>query len=193
MEVQRQELADLELEADFASLKGFGDVWRNDFSSLRNVLREANSLARVHALYKEEEARLGKQYPVVCCSRMDVLYFDKLPQACVQELMELDAGTVFVPDFHEWRLSSEGSISRSGGMNDRFAIGGPHAMRAYAAARVPSMHDFCTAKKLPLHTETFLQWHMKKAGANVKRLHFRFQRLRANGEVHSGDRELLPS
>ena len=52
----------------------------------------------------------GKLYPVVCCSRMDVLYIDKLPAACVEELQALsDPSTVFVPDFHEWKMSSTGS------------------------------------------------------------------------------------
>ena len=197
-ELQSQEAVDLEQSAELERLKAHGDAWRNEFVSLRNVLREANSLSRVHALMAAAEERQGFRYALVCCSRMDVFYVDKLPPECVRELRKAHDGSLapnalFVPSFHEWRLSSDGAICRSGGMNDRFAVGAPTAMRAYAAGRLDAMLPFCEAKRLPLHTETFLQWHMRREGADARRMHFRLQRLRANGEVHDGDRELLPS
>ena len=75
-----------------------------------------------------EETRSGSRYALVCCSRMDVLYVDRLPSECTSELRKALDGSLaphslFVPNFHEWRLSSSGGISRTGGMNDRFAIG----------------------------------------------------------------------
>ena len=195
-ELQSQDAVDAAQQAALERLKRFGDAWHNDFGSLRNVLREANSLARAYALMEAAEEQAGTRYGLVCCSRMDVLYVDKLPTDCAAELRRAldgadDPAVCFVPNFHEWRLSLNG-ISRTGGMNDRFAIGTRAAMRAYAAERLDSFERFCEAKQLPLHTETFLQWHMRQKRADVRRMHFRLQRIRANGEVHDGDRELLP-
>ncbi|KAL1520004.1 hypothetical protein AB1Y20_023485 [Prymnesium parvum] len=196
VQFQSQDEADRAHSALFERLQAHGDAWQNHYTSLRNVLREANSLARAHELMRAAEKQSGQEYAVVCCSRMDVLYVDSLPVECIQALQraaddQLDPNVLFVPNFHEWRLSQRG-ISRSGGMNDRFAIGGPRAISAYATERLVNMELFCESTNLPFHTETFMQWLMRREGVNVVRMHFRLQRLRATGEVHDGDRELLP-
>lgn len=112
------------------------------------------------------------------------------PDECVRSLAGLPPGCVWVPSFHEWELRSNNLIYPTGGMNDRFAIGCRHAMRAYAN-RLPACVEYCRSLSRMFHTETFLKHHLAQARVQVRRMGgFRFQRIRGTGQVHDTDREL---
>jgi hypothetical protein len=111
------------------------------------------------------------------------------PDECVKGLRNLEPGTIYVPSFHEWELRADNLIYPTGGMNDRFAIGCRHAMRAYAD-RIPACVDYCRALRRMFHTETFLKYHLACAGVRVRKMRFRFQRIRGTGQIHDIDREL---
>jgi hypothetical protein len=112
------------------------------------------------------------------------------PEQCVRGLRQLEPGTIYVPDFHEWELRGDGLIYPTGGMNDRFAIGCRHAMRVYAD-RLPACVDYCASRHSMFHTETFLKHRLAVANVSVRKMRFRFQRIRGTGEVHDTDLELL--
>ena len=71
---------------------------------------QLNSISVVTDLWRSAETR----YDAVVYLRPDVLYNCPFP---VKTLENLEDDTVYVPDFHEWS-----------GVNDRFAMGKPHAV-----------------------------------------------------------------
>jgi len=188
-EITSQDAVDREFQSHFNELKRYGDAWFNHFVSLRNVLRQYNSLQQAYALMEAEQRHSGQAYTVVCCSRMDVLYLDLLPDAVVRSVEAMPPGSIYVPSFHEWELRADNLIYPTGGMNDRFAIGCRHAMGVYAN-RIPHAVQYCQTVRRMFHTETFLKWHLTRGKVDVHKMKFRFQRIRANGEVHDIDREL---
>mmetsp|Transcript_29770 Transcript_29770/g.80027 ORF Transcript_29770/g.80027 Transcript_29770/m.80027 type:complete len:303 (+) Transcript_29770:248-1156(+) len=189
VEMQDQGVVDKVHLAQFNELKRYGDAWFNHYVSLKNVLRQYNSLHRAYKLMELEQEEKGIQYTILCASRMDVLYLDNLPDSCVQSLAQLDPGTIFVPNFHEWELREDNLIYPTGGMNDRFAIGCRHAMRVYTD-RVEHAVSFCRQRARMFHTETFLKWHLAQRRVTVRKMPFRFQRIRGSGDIHDTDREL---
>mmetsp|Transcript_23795 Transcript_23795/g.70104 ORF Transcript_23795/g.70104 Transcript_23795/m.70104 type:complete len:311 (-) Transcript_23795:304-1236(-) len=189
VEMEDQSVVDKVLYNEFLELKRYGDAWFNHYVSLRNVLRQYNSIQQVYKLMEKEQEERGFEYSIVCCSRMDVLYLDNLPDDCIQALHNIEPGTIWVPNFHEWELRSDNLIYPTGGMNDRFAIGCRHAMRVYTQ-RIASAVQFCRQKYRMFHTETFLKWHLAQHRVAVRKMRFRFQRIRGTGEIHDIDREL---
>ena len=111
------------------------------------------------------------------------------PEQCVRAIRQLEPGTIYVPDFHEWELRDDRLVYPTGGMNDRFAIGCRHAMRVYAD-RIPACVDYCASRNVMFHTETFLKYRLAAANVTVRKMRFRFQRIRGTGAVHDVDQEL---
>ena len=89
------------------------DIYRNNFTSIQNLMCQLNSLATVTQLWRNS----GVHYDAVAYMRPDVLYNCPFP---VKQLEELKPNTVYIPDFHHWR-----------GLNDRFAMGEPHVVHLW--------------------------------------------------------------
>ena len=89
------------------------DIYRNNFTSIQNLMCQLNSLATVTQLWRNS----GVHYDAVAYMRPDVLYNCPFP---VKQLEELKPNTVYIPDFHHWR-----------GLNDRFAMGAPEVVQLW--------------------------------------------------------------
>lgn len=177
--IDTQDIIDAQLKPLFETLCAHGDAWSNEFISLRNALRQYHSIDCAHSLMEAHvhTEKGGRPYEMIIASRMDMLYVDDLD---VEALMQGTPGLndIYLPDFHEF-----------GGVNDRFAIGGPDAMRAYCSARLEWTTAFCKARARPMHSESFLAWRLERSDDRVcvRKMRFRLRRIRANGRVQDAE------
>ena len=89
------------------------DPFKDDFNSVKNLLCQLNSVASVTHMWRAD----AHPYDAVVYLRPDVLFNCPFP---VDVLEALEDDTVYVPDFHHY-----------GGVNDRFAMGKPHAVERW--------------------------------------------------------------
>jgi hypothetical protein len=199
VEVQNQNQVDAEYEELLRDLKRYPDVYFDKHASLRNCIRGQHSMERGMKLVEQHEAAHGFRYSIICSTRADVLYIDPLPDECVSDLLEATQnaktsteeepdGVLWIPDWGEYRLhevSPDGfNISDHGGANDKFAIGSRNALRKWAS-RTSIYRDY-SREKGPWHCETFMAWHILRQNLSVRKMHFRFLRVRANRNVEDG-------
>jgi hypothetical protein len=153
---------EVDREIDFDYLKNFGDSWRNDFSSLRNLLRQFYSLNAVTDLLLQD----GGQYDLVIFSRVDLRFETRL------KLPKIRPGTIYTAWFDRYR-----------GLNDRFALGDLPTMVAYGR-RQSMARQYCSELKIPLTAEHYLLWYMKQKGIATRFLtSLEFTRIRAQGKI----------
>jgi hypothetical protein len=155
-----QEEVDQAIDFDF--LKQYGDSWQNDFSSLKNLLRQFHSLNAVTDLLLQD----GVPYDLVIFSRVDLRFEVRL------ELPKIRPGTLYTAWFDRFR-----------GLNDRFGLGDLPTMVAYGR-RQSMAREYCSELKIPLTAEHYLLWYMKRKGFATGFLtSLNFSRLRAQGKV----------
>jgi hypothetical protein len=87
--------------------------WAYDSSTVRNILRAANSLALVWAIMTDFADAKNIVYDAVIMLRPDVLYLRDID---VLQRKPVAPATVYLPAFQSW-----------GGFNDRYAYGGEYA------------------------------------------------------------------
>jgi hypothetical protein len=153
---------EVDQKIDFDYLKSFGDSWRNDFSSLRNLLRQFYSLNAVTDLLLRD----GGQYDLVIFSRVDLRFEVRL------RLPKIRPATLYTAWFDRFR-----------GLNDRFGLGDLPTMVAYGR-RQSMVRQYCSELKSPLTAEHYLLWYMKRNGFATGFLtSLEFTRLRAQGKI----------
>jgi hypothetical protein len=147
---------------DFDHIKQYGDSWRNDFSSLKNLLRQFYSLNAVTDLLQRD----GMAYDLVIFSRVDLRFEVPL------RLPKIRPATLYTAWFDRFR-----------GLNDRFGLGDLPTMVAYGR-RQSMVRQYCTELKIPLTAEHYLLWCMKKQGIAAGFLtSLEFNRIRAQGKI----------
>jgi len=147
---------------DFDHIKQYGDSWRNDFSSLENLLRQFYSLNAVTDLLLRE----GRHYDLIIFSRVDLRFAVRL------KLPKIRPATLYTPRFDRFR-----------GLNDRFALGDLPTMVAYGR-RQSMARQYCSHLGVPLTAEHYLFWCMKKQGFATRFLtSLEFNRIRAQGKI----------
>ena len=160
-----QEIVDQQIDFDY--IKKFGDVWRDDFNSLKNVLRQFYSLNAVTDLLLRE----GRGCDLVIFSRVDIRFETPV------EIPRVRPRTLYTPWFDKYH-----------GLNDRFAMGDLETMVVYGR-RQSAIRDYCEQTGRPLSAEGSLRWY-----ARIKKLRTRdltsvnFSRVRAHGEISPMDR-----
>jgi hypothetical protein len=87
--------------------------WSYDSTTVRNILRAANSLALVWAIMADYADAKNIVYDAVIMLRPDVLYLKDID---VLRRKPVAPATVYLPAFQSW-----------GGFNDRYAYGGKYA------------------------------------------------------------------
>jgi hypothetical protein len=161
-----QQEVDRQIESDFQYLKQFGDLWHDDFGSLKNLLRQFYSLNAVTELL----VRNQEPFDLVIFSRVDVRYESPV------EIPVIHSRTLFTPWFDKYR-----------GLNDRFAMGDFETMVTYGR-RQSMIRQYCEETKRPLGAEQYLLWYAKKKGLQMRDLtSMNFSRVRANGTVRAID------
>jgi hypothetical protein len=145
-----------------------GDAFHDGFQSLRNLLLQLESL------YHVTQRVAAAQPDVVVFARPDLLYHEPLAREDVAYALA-HPDSVSLPCWESW-----------GGMNDRLAICGARAWRAYGGRLLLADH-FCERTRRPLHSETFLAYAMAFAGVAVRTIALRASRVRVDGRIEQED------
>jgi hypothetical protein len=152
----------LDGQLDFAAAEKYGDCWEDGFIALRNFLRQLYSLNQVTRLLEES----GQTFDVVIYSRADLRFQRKVV------IPRIRPGTLYTPWF-----------AKSGGLNDRFAMGDMATMTT-VGRRLALTREYCEDTGKPLHAERFLKWYANQKGLRTADLtDIDFCRVRANGYV----------
>lgn len=158
------------LPPPFAALRAHGDAWGDGFQSLGNCVLQLHALAAVTT----QVALLAPQ--VVVFARCDLLYHEPLPiEALAHAAAHPDS--IALPEWECW-----------GGYNDRFAICGALAFRAYGE-RLQLAQRYCIGTDRPLHAESLLRWTMETQDVPVQLLKTRASRVRVDGRMEIEDFE----
>ena len=156
----------LDEHLDTESIGKFGDVWEDNFSSLKNLMRQLYSLEQVTSLLLAEK----EPFDLVVYSRADLRFERKV------EIPRIRPRTLY----SSW-------FGKGGGLNDRFAMGDLETMVKYGQ-RGQLARRYCEETGKPLHAERLLLWSAKKQGLRRADLTtIDFSRVRANGAIPEWD------
>lgn len=147
---------------DFERVKALGDTWSDEHVSLRNLIYQLNSLHTVTAMMESFEPDF------VVFARPDNFFHKPLP-SYVFKRPTARRLNVYIPDWQWW-----------GGLNDRFAICGRDAYKAYGK-RIEHIFDFCESTGRKLHSERLLKYVLQQAGAKVCTMDTTASRVRITG------------
>jgi len=151
-------------QLDLPKYRTHGDPWSwigdNSFNTLNNAILSLYSTYQVTQLWKNTNI----QYDAIIYLRPDVLYYKPLLLPYFYSMKE---NSILLPDFEQWPV------------NDRLAIGSPNVMQIYGE-RFLGAYDYSLINQL--HTETYLDYILKKNKINVIKFHFNFSRVKINGE-----------
>jgi hypothetical protein len=164
--VEQTDQDEVDRRIDLEYLKQFGDIWHDDFGSLKNLLRQFYSLNAVTELLRRNK----ETFDLVIFSRVDVRF-----EAPV-EIPRIQPRTLYTPWFDKYR-----------GLNDRFAMGDFETMVIYGR-RQSMIRQYCEETKQPLGAERYLLWYARKQNLRTCDLtSMNFSRVRANGVVRPID------
>jgi hypothetical protein len=172
--VDNQDTVDKKLKLE--SYRTKGDPWSDDmtpestpYSTLDNHIRSLWSLKQVTSLW----CKSAEAYTRVIYLRPDVLFLSPLNIKWLNKPLD---STILIPDFHHVHKC-----------NDRFAIGEPAAMKVYGG-RFDVAYEY--SRRMRLHSEKFLYDYMTSKGYTFATVRFRFRRIRADGKVCVGDKDI---
>jgi hypothetical protein len=152
----------------FDRIREFGDHYRDDFCSVRNLVHQLHSMRQVTAW-------LSPWRPdVVLYLRPDLLYHTGPDVSTIETLCEHPRRCI-VPDWQWW-----------GGYNDRFAFCGAEAYAAYGN-RIERAIEFSERTGRPLQAERLLRYVLQNAGASVRTTAIRADRVRVDGRIKPED------
>ena len=150
-----------------------GDPWKDNGQSLRNFIRQLNSLYQVTQLWKCKKS----EYSAVIYLRPDLIYTLLDIKALLECIVCPVKLLIYTPNFHRWR-----------GFNDRFAFGSPEAMIIYGE-RGNQLHQYST--NLKCHSEEYLKYYLTFHKVVHREMEMRGVRVRANGKKNEKDLQLF--
>ncbi len=152
-----------------------GDPWYDKCKSLKNLLRQLNSLMIVTDLWINK----GNNYKCFIYLRSDLKY-SKLDINAVKDIIKNpDKNNIYVP---MWQVNPKFQC------NDRFAIGTKSSILKWSR-RYTQCFDY--ADKHKLHAETFLKYILDFHKINIKKLNMFGIRIRADGTIYFRDINLI--
>jgi hypothetical protein len=147
----------------FDILKGYGDTWRDDFSSLGNVLRQLLCLQALG------ERIAGMDFEQLILVRADLF--------CHRALNEREIGLVLgAPD--QLVVPTWGSHK---GVNDRFMVC-PASFSQVITNRIIWAQTYCESVEA-FHSERFLRWVIEAEGIPVNTISLPMSRVRLGGVI----------
>jgi len=156
----------LDHHLDYEQIQKYGDEWKDDFASLKNLIRQLYSLNQVTEILLQA----GQHFDLVIYSRPDLRFQSRVA------IPRIRPRTLYTPWF-----------AKGGGLNDRFAMGDFETMAIYGR-RYALMHQYCEETGKPLHAERFLYWHGRRHRLrNADLMSIEFCRVRADGRVAPSD------
>ena len=147
---------------DFISYRTHGNPWINDtdkYDVLDNYILTLRSIYQVSQLWKKNQ----KEYDFIIYLRADVLYLNPLKK----EYFNSTNNTIVLPEFAEYPI------------NDRFAIGNPKTMIIYGE-RYNDAYEYSLNNLM--HSETYLDYILKKNNINIIKIPFYFSRIGIDGK-----------
>lgn len=147
----------------FEKLKKFGDAWKGDFTTLKNLLLQLHSLKKVTELVESFEP------DCVLFVRPDMVFHDPI-KALYYRMCQMLSDSVFLPEW-QWGI----------GVNDRFAIVDKSAYQTYGK-RLDEAINYCLEGNRPLHSERLLKYALIKNKKEIYILKAKASRIRVNGE-----------
>lgn len=149
---------------DLPKYRTHGNPWglKDDvsFKTLDNAILSLYSTYQVTQLWKDKNIK----YDAILYLRPDILYYKPL---LLSYFCPLEDNTILLPNFEEFPV------------NDRFAIGKPDIMKIYGE-RFTNAYEYSLVNSL--HTETYLDYILNKNNIIIKKIHFRFSRIKIDGE-----------
>lgn len=149
--------------ANYHWILSHGDAFDDGGKSLSNLIHQLHSLDRLGDMIESWNP------DVVVLIRPDLQYHDSLGPL-IKKHLHLSPEAISVPDW-QWY----------GGVNDRFAICGSEAYKAYAH-RIRLIPSYLNKTGGPLPAERFLRFCLNQHGLCPDAVHVRASRIRANGK-----------
>jgi len=165
-----QTKADQQLDNSMAF--GSRDPWGDHYTSVRNACRALVSLDAVTKLWEENEA--DPDQTIFVYLRPDMIYHDPLPLKDITDAFAKFGANLFLTPF--W--------ATFGGLNDRMAVLGSNAARAYGH-RIQIMDTFLAELGTGMHAETFVRYVASRIPSALDQpaLQMTASRLRSNGKL----------
>jgi hypothetical protein len=171
--IENQEITFQYIKDKFDNLKKFGDYWKNNFESLKNVLFQLYSLNQSFDLIK-------KTYNIYIPLRIDLYYLDtSIKDSYINEILSSKNCFYGV----RW--------SRHNGLNDRIYICDSESSKIICK-RFEFTEYCCNLLKTSFHSESFLMWIIKNKNIKPKiNLSMRCIRIRCNQTINRRDKPLI--
>lgn len=144
------------------------DPWRTGYNSVDNFILGTYSKHMLTKMIEERENEKENKYNYIIFMRPDCRYIEKLN---IEYLKSVDDTLIVIPNFH---LFGKYKI------NDRFAITNRKTYKIYGNM---FEHLLNISKKHMLHSETILGFILEIYRIYVKRVKFRFLRIRHDGSI----------
>ncbi|HWC60824.1 MAG TPA: hypothetical protein VHC44_14105 [Verrucomicrobiae bacterium] len=159
VELTDQSLVDQRIDFDY--LQQFGNAFKDNFGTLKNVLRQMYSLNCVADILERQNTK----FDLVIWSRVCLRFYKP-----IEIPRKIQPGTLYTPWFERFR-----------GLNDRFSLGDMPTMLS-VFRRQSAVRDFVHETGRPLGAESYLLWYAKKKGLHTRHLtKMNFSRIRADG------------
>jgi hypothetical protein len=152
-------------QSRFEELKNFGDPWKDNFSSVKNLLHE------LHSLKQGWQAAQEWCPDVYMFLRPDLMYHDSFEHV-LQQIERGQKSGLCVPLWQGF-----------GGCNDRFAIATTPLAASTYAQRIDWALDYCERTQLSLHAEKFLLFRIQEQSIPLWFMKNKASRVRSGGAV----------
>lgn len=149
----------------------YGDFWDTKFENTKNLIRQLNSIQKLWSLIEKNK----KKYDAYLFLRPDLKYVKPINIDNIKSVIS-DSNLILTPIWH-----------KSGGLNDRLALGKYNSMKLYAN-RIDKVKDYLKKSNKPLHAESFLKYIIDTSKIKNNNLNLVGQRIRCNG--HNKDLDL---
>lgn len=170
LQVKKQHLLSYDKDSiinHYQALKDFGNAFDDNGQSLRNLVEQLSTLKASIENYIEPNC-----YAYIF-ARPDTLFNQPL---LIDTLEHLDYKSIYVPKWQSF-----------GGCNDRFAITKNfNAAKSYGN-RIDDALDFCSLNNKPLHSESLVNFSLRRNEIAIKGIDITFSRVRNNGSVVQED------
>ena len=152
------------------SYRTFGDPWGTKYQSVDFFILAAYSKYMLTNMIENVE----DNYDYILFVRPDCVYRNKLD---LKYLDSVNYNTIVIPNFH---LAGTQELK----VNDRFAITNKETYKIYGKVFLQLLD---LSKKMSLHSEIILSTILVNNNISVKRVDFRFARVRCDGKVVERD------
>lgn len=133
---------------------------------VQNTLRQFYFIELCNNLRRDYEREKNIKFDIIVRTRLDNKIVAPLPN-----LNNCDPKKIYIPSGED-----------HGGINDRFAFGGDHAMNVYSN-KINRISEYMQHSGMPFHPETMLKWFLDRDKIEISRFPLVSRLNRGNGEL----------